>query len=1159
MTNLPGRAARAPRRRAAARARSSSSRWSSSADGTRKGVLRAARRRAHRGGADPRGASARRSASRRRSAARSPARSARPGALGFTRNLRRRRSSTRCAACARRSPPGGALTQRRLHGHGRAAPEPARRARGDPPARRPEGPSASRRGASPSRRRASCRRSPSCCARAPVNLAVSLHATTDAVRDELVPLNRRFPLRDAARRAARRCPSCRGAARSSSSTRCIEGVNDSPRTTPRGWCAARRDPREGEPDPDEPAPGRALPPAGARGGRPLPRRCSRARGSPRRCGARAAPTSTPPAASSRCAARSRRRGAPRASMLYAIGDIHGELELLDELLDAAAARARRPAGLPRRLRRPRPRLERRGRAPDRRSRERIDVHLPAREPRVDVPRLPRLGGRRLLRRRRVPRQRRRPHARELRLLRRAAPRRELRAAADAHRAFFAGCALWHQEGDYLFVHAGARPARCSGAATSTTRCAARGPRTCSGTARPATCRTTSASPIVYGHTPRHDFQVRWNVPFSIGIDTGAVYGGPLTAIRLPDETHHPEPAEAAALAGCVAHAGYGGPPAAPTAPSGASARGQAQALADRELVVVAQAVALARSSATRQRRGARRSSRACRPGARCSSGRRRGRRRGAAVRPGARARWPGRRRRGSRMPFAAARACGADARCAAIEPRVSPGATSPAPARRVAAPAPPAAADTVRARAGRGAGRGRAGGRARRLARDRERAGRGAGCRDVRMPFASASALGVDAVAPSRSCRACRPARSSAAAGWRSGSGAPRLGRRGSGAGSGRRCPARRARDLEHLAGAQAPRVVDAVRVGERPGVDARPRGDGPERVPGLERSARAPGATRPRRARGRRPATVRERHRSVGGRPRPRERPRAVSRARVEGGSAPRPERPLGGGEAPGPRAPRPPAPHRRRARRGPRVRRTPTVPLQEPSRARARGRRWGSGAAAGSGSACRRAARAPRAADAALAPGAAAGRGSRGRGGGRPRPPARAVLVGAAGATGSGPDRARPGRAPRRAARQLAGAVRRPGARRGSRAHPPGPARRARPRPSRRASPESRGAGPHGGRGVADVVSCGDLRHRHAVALRRSRAACRRGPRGGATAAVAAASRRRALRAAAAPPALAAGAGPARPGTSSSCPSRIAARRGSRSARRAPWGSSP
>jgi 23S rRNA (adenine2503-C2)-methyltransferase len=30
----------------------------------------------------------------------------------------------------------------------------------------------------------------------PVNLAVSLHATTDTVRDVLVPLNRRFPLRE---------------------------------------------------------------------------------------------------------------------------------------------------------------------------------------------------------------------------------------------------------------------------------------------------------------------------------------------------------------------------------------------------------------------------------------------------------------------------------------------------------------------------------------------------------------------------------------------------------------------------------------------------------------------------------------------------------------------------------------------------------------------------------------------------------------------------------------------------------------------------------------------------------------------------------------------------------------------------------------------------
>ena len=42
--------------------------------------------------------------------------------------------------------------------------------------------------------------------------------------------------------------------------------------------------------------------------------------------------------------------------------------------------------------------------------------------------------------------------------------------------------------------------------------------------------------VVYGHTPMPDLQIRWNLPYSIGIDTGCVYGGSLTALRLPDET-----------------------------------------------------------------------------------------------------------------------------------------------------------------------------------------------------------------------------------------------------------------------------------------------------------------------------------------------------------------------------------------------------------------------------------------------------------------------------------------------------------------------------------------------------------------------------------------------------------------------------------------------
>ena len=105
---------------------------------------------------------------------------------------------------------------------------------------------------------------------------------------------------------------------------------------------------------------------------------------------------------------------------------------------------------------------------------------------------------------------------------------------DAHRDFFESCVLWHQDGDYLFVHAGlAEGTLKSGDVHYALR-----------RSRPEDLlwnRTTGDLPhklgvtVVYGHTPRQDFQVRWNAPWSIGIDTGAVYGGPLTAIRLPDE------------------------------------------------------------------------------------------------------------------------------------------------------------------------------------------------------------------------------------------------------------------------------------------------------------------------------------------------------------------------------------------------------------------------------------------------------------------------------------------------------------------------------------------------------------------------------------------------------------------------------------------------
>jgi serine/threonine protein phosphatase 1 len=105
----------------------------------------------------------------------------------------------------------------------------------------------------------------------------------------------------------------------------------------------------------------------------------------------------------------------------------------------------------------------------------------------------------------------------------------------AHARFFRDLRLHHQEGDYLFVHAGLG---AKGLQEGDLPYALR-------RSRPEDLlwsRTTCDAPhrlgvtVVYGHTPREDLGVRWNVPFSIGIDTGAVYGGPLTAIRLPDET-----------------------------------------------------------------------------------------------------------------------------------------------------------------------------------------------------------------------------------------------------------------------------------------------------------------------------------------------------------------------------------------------------------------------------------------------------------------------------------------------------------------------------------------------------------------------------------------------------------------------------------------------
>ncbi|MBS0561614.1 MAG: serine/threonine protein phosphatase [Proteobacteria bacterium] len=91
----------------------------------------------------------------------------------------------------------------------------------------------------------------------------------------------------------------------------------------------------------------------------------------------------------------------------------------------------------------------------------------------------------------------------------------------AHRAFVQGLALSHREGGYLFVHAGIRPGVPLEAQTREDLLRIRQPFLFTDAELGAV--------VVHGHTPVKAPVVR---PNRIGIDTGAVFGGPLTCAVL---------------------------------------------------------------------------------------------------------------------------------------------------------------------------------------------------------------------------------------------------------------------------------------------------------------------------------------------------------------------------------------------------------------------------------------------------------------------------------------------------------------------------------------------------------------------------------------------------------------------------------------------------
>jgi len=105
---------------------------------------------------------------------------------------------------------------------------------------------------------------------------------------------------------------------------------------------------------------------------------------------------------------------------------------------------------------------------------------------------------------------------------------------EAHERFFRGLVPWHREDRYLFVHAGLGVPELGlsdvGRALEQAK-----PVDLLWNRMSGNLRHLLGVTLVYGHSPDPSLRVRWNQPWSIGIDTGAVYGGPLTAIALPSE------------------------------------------------------------------------------------------------------------------------------------------------------------------------------------------------------------------------------------------------------------------------------------------------------------------------------------------------------------------------------------------------------------------------------------------------------------------------------------------------------------------------------------------------------------------------------------------------------------------------------------------------
>jgi serine/threonine protein phosphatase 1 len=102
------------------------------------------------------------------------------------------------------------------------------------------------------------------------------------------------------------------------------------------------------------------------------------------------------------------------------------------------------------------------------------------------------------------------------------------AMPEEHLAFFAGLERSFRWGGYLFVHAGIRPGVPWDQQTDEDLFWIREEFVLHPHGLPET--------VVFGHTPTRAPFVQ--LPYKVGIDTGLVYGGALTALELPDLVLH---------------------------------------------------------------------------------------------------------------------------------------------------------------------------------------------------------------------------------------------------------------------------------------------------------------------------------------------------------------------------------------------------------------------------------------------------------------------------------------------------------------------------------------------------------------------------------------------------------------------------------------------